>query len=244
MGGRFHRFGGFREYGWRVAKSPLSLHTATPAELRERLRAQGGATPFIVLRDDDDRQVIVELDDDRERLTIGRGDANDVALEWDARVSRTHAALERLGADWTVVDDGLSRNGTWVNGERVTARRRLRDGDVLRVGGTALAFCAPGLATRADATLTAEGVPVGDVLTPSQRRVLVALCRPYRDGAFATPASNPAIADELCLSVDAVKTTMRSLFDLFGIGDLPQNQKRASLALQALREGVVSRRDL
>jgi hypothetical protein len=44
--------------------------------------------------------------------------------------------------------------------------------------------------------------------------------------------------------VDAVKTTMRALFELFGIGDLPQNQKRASLALQALREGVVSRRDL
>jgi pSer/pThr/pTyr-binding forkhead associated (FHA) protein len=227
----------------RVADTPLSLHAATPAELRERLHAQAGAAPFLVLRDEDDRQVIVELAD-RARLTIGRGEANDFVLRWDARVSRTHVALERLGADWTVVDDGLSRNGTWVNGERVTARRRLRDGDVVRIGDTALAFCAPGRATRADATLTAEGVPVGDVLTPAQRRVLVALCRPYRDGAFATPASNRAIASELCISVDAVKTTMRSLFELFGIGDLPQNQKRASLALQALREGVVSRRDL
>ena len=56
--------------------------------------------------------------------------------------------------------------------------------------------------------------------------------------------SNPAIADELSVSVDAVKSTMRLLFDLFGIGDLPQNQKRASLALQALRGGVLSRRDL
>ena len=61
---------------------------------------------------------------------------------------------------------------------------------------------------------------------------------------LATPASNPAIADELSVSVDAVKSTMRLLFDLFGIGDLPQNQKRASLALQALRGGVLSRRDL
>jgi pSer/pThr/pTyr-binding forkhead associated (FHA) protein len=227
-----------------VADTPLGLHTATPAELRERLRAQAGAVPFLVLRDEHDRQVIVELAGDRARLTIGRSEVNDVALPWDARVSRTHAALERLGADWTVVDDGLSRNGTWVNGERVTARRRLGDGDVVRVGATALAFCAPERATRADATLTAEGVAVGDVLTPSQRRVLVALCRPYRDGAFATPASNRTIASELSVSVDAVKTTMRALFELFGIGDLPQNQKRASLALQALREGVVSRRDL
>jgi pSer/pThr/pTyr-binding forkhead associated (FHA) protein len=233
-----------RRYRWPVAKSPLSLHAASPVELRERLRAEAAAEPFLVLRDDEDRQVIVELEGERARLTIGRSEANDIALEWDARVSRTHAALERLGADWTIADDGLSRNGTWVNGERVTARRRLRDGDVVRVGATAVAFCAPGSGTRADATVTAEGLPVGEVLTPSQRRVLVALCRPYRDAAFATPASNPAIARELSVSVDAVKSTMRSLFDVFGIDDLPQNQKRAGLAQHALRDGIVSRRDL
>jgi hypothetical protein len=37
---------------------------------------------------------------------------------------------------------------------------------------------------------------------------------------------------------------MRALFDLFGVGELPQNAKRASLAQQALRDGVVARRDL
>jgi pSer/pThr/pTyr-binding forkhead associated (FHA) protein len=228
-----------------VAGTPLRPHVATPAELRERLRAEAAGAPFLVLRDEeDDRQLIVDLAGDAGRLTIGRDEAADVALAWDARVSRTHATLERLGSDWTIVDDGLSRNGTWVNEERVAARRRLRDGDVVRVGGTSLAFCAPGPGARADATLTAEGVPVGDVLTSSQRRVLVALCRPYRDAAFATPTSNPAIARELSVSVDAVKSTMRALFDLFGIGDLPQNEKRASLAVQALRGGVLSRRDL
>ena len=45
-----------------------------------------------------------------------------------------HAALERAGEEWTVVDDGLSHNGTFVAGERVTARRRLRDGDVIAIG--------------------------------------------------------------------------------------------------------------
>lgn len=227
-----------------MAGTPLRPHLATPTELRDRLRAEASGAPFLVLRDEDGRQFLVELAGDRGQLTIGRDEATDVALAWDARVSRTHATLERLGSDWTISDDGLSRNGTWVNEERVTARRRLRDGDVIRVGGTSLAFCAPGPGARADATLTAEGVPVGDVLTSAQRRVLVALCRPYRDAAFATPASNPAIADELSLSVDAVKSTMRLLFELFGIGDLPQNQKRATLALQALRGGVLSRRDL
>ena len=34
------------------------------------------------------------------------------------------------------MDDGLSRNGTFVNGERLSGRRRLTDGDTLRFGGT------------------------------------------------------------------------------------------------------------
>jgi DNA-binding NarL/FixJ family response regulator len=82
------------------------------------------------------------------------------------------------------------------------------------------------------------------VLTPAQRRVLLALCRPYRESDVASPASNREIAQELHVSVDAVKTTLRALFDLFGIEALPQNRKRAELALQAIRVGVVARRDL
>ena len=69
--------------------------------------------------------------------------------------------------------------------------------------------------------------PIGavlDVLTPAQRRVLVALCRPYKESTFATPASNQQIADELTISVDAVKTTMRKLFELFGLSSAGANQ--------------------
>lgn len=230
-------------YGDFMTRSPLGPHAATPLELRERLHAEASGAPFLVYRDGDDRQVIVNLGAAGDRLMIGRGESSDVSLPWDARVSRTHAALERLGAEWSVVDDGLSRNGTWVSGKRLTGRRRLRDGDVVVVGSTSIAFVSGG-STVADRTLTAGGVPLGDVLTPAQRRVLVALCRPYRDGGFATPAANAAIARELSVSVEAVKTTMRALFEVFGIPDLPQNQKRATLAQQALRSGAVTRRDL
>ena len=40
-----------------VAGTPLRPHVATPAELRERLRAEAAGAPFLVLRDEDDRQV-------------------------------------------------------------------------------------------------------------------------------------------------------------------------------------------
>jgi hypothetical protein len=228
-----------------MGRSPLDPHSATPAELRDRLRAEKRGRPLLVLRDGDDRQLLVDLDPVIERLTLGRSASADVRLAWDDRVSRVHAALERVGAAWAIVDDGLSRNGTWVNGERLVGRRVLRDGDAIRVGDTVLGFRAEDPDSGTVATRTAAGSPpTADVLTPAQRRVLLALCRPYRDSDVASPASNREIAQELHVSVDAVKTTLRALFDLFGIHGLPQNRKRAALALQAIRAGAVARRDL
>jgi DNA-binding NarL/FixJ family response regulator len=82
-------------------------------------------------------------------------------------------------------------------------------------------------------------------LSDTQRRVLIALCRPFRDGtAFATPATNQEIASEVFLGVDAVKMHLRALSAKFELGDLPQNQKRARLAERALQLGVVNTRDL
>jgi DNA-binding NarL/FixJ family response regulator len=73
--------------------------------------------------------------------------------------------------------------------------------------------------------------------------VLLALCRPVNASSFATPATNKQIADEVYLSVDAVKAHLRVLFDRFGIGEKPQNEKRASLAARVLQEGVLKPRD-
>jgi DNA-binding NtrC family response regulator len=49
-------------------------------------------------------------------------------------MSANHACLVRNGGSWTL-EDLHSRNGSYVNGERVTAHT-LRDGDVLEVGRT------------------------------------------------------------------------------------------------------------
>ena len=117
-------------------------------ELRERYDAEHAGVPFLHFRAGDGRQVIVTLDEHVGHRTIGRGDDTDITLGWDAKVSRLHAELEHAGGWWTIVDDGLSRNGTFVNGDRLQGRRRLYDGDTVRVGDTALSFGAPSSAGR------------------------------------------------------------------------------------------------
>jgi pSer/pThr/pTyr-binding forkhead associated (FHA) protein len=223
--------------------SPLQAHSASPAELRERIEAERTGRPFLVLREGHGPQRIVELESFGGRLSVGRGSSNEVALPWDTEVSRLHAELESIGGEWTVSDDGLSRNGTFVNGARISGRHRLRDGDVLRVGSTAIAFRRPEAEDSSPTKVASELPALGD-LPATQRQVLVALARPYKHDEFAVPQTNQAIADELHLSVDAVKAHLRSLFQRFGIEHLPQNQKRSRLVAEALQSGVLSTRDL
>lgn len=115
-----------------------------PTEVAALLSAESRATPFVTYRDRHDRQRIVELPEGGSTVTIGRGSWMDISLTWDDGASRLHTRLEPLGDDWTVIDDGTSRNGTFLNGQRVEGRRRLEDGDELLVGSTTLRVCMPG----------------------------------------------------------------------------------------------------
>ncbi len=61
-----------------------------------------------------------------------------VSLEHDVTVSRVHAVLENLGQAWSIRDVG-SRNGTFVNGRRVT-ENLLKDGWRVRLGEVEFIF--------------------------------------------------------------------------------------------------------
>ena len=214
------------------------------SELKARTEAERLGVPFLLYRDGEDKQQLFYFDGNVAQASVGRRDSSDLVLDWDDQVSRLHAQFERVDADWTVVDDGLSRNGTFVNGERLSGRRRLSDGDSVRFGGTTMIFRSPQLDDQAG-TAVASQIPTAVDLSTTQRRVLVALCRPYKDGtAFASPATNQQVAEELFLSVDAVKTHLRVLFAKFGIEQLPQNQKRIRLVERAFYAGLISERDL
>jgi len=214
------------------------------AELKAQIEAERRGRPFLVLRDGEGEQRIVVVEEGAAELWVGRGEAAGLRIDWDEEVSALHAQIEVVGGECTLLDDGLSRNGSFVGEERVHGRRRLRDGDTLRFGRTRVLFRRPG-ESAPEATVVAAEMPTAAVVSPGQRRVLIALCRPFKDGSnFSTPPTNQAIAEELHLSVDAVKTHMRALFERLGVEDLPQNQKRVALVERALQSGVVAPRDL
>jgi pSer/pThr/pTyr-binding forkhead associated (FHA) protein len=214
---------------------PQALRGVSPVELAERLRVERTGEPFLLYLDGEGRQCIFELAD-RRALSIGRQISNDVALPWDTEISRVHAMLEPVAQEWVLVDDGLSRNGSFVNGRRARFRHRLADGDRVTLGNTQIVFFGPGRRTAATTATARDSAP--PELSVAQRRVLAELCRPLRDDPFGAPPSNREIGDRLVISVETVKSHLHALFELFEVGDMPQNRKRAELVRRAFARGA------
>ena len=176
-----------------------------------------------------------------ERMTLGKALTNAVSLEHDPTVSRVHAVLENFGQAWSVRDLG-SRNGTYVNGEKIAAERILRSGDELRLGSSRLVFW---MTRGADAPADQETETGKTILRPprmTQRELDVrkVLCRPFvSDDPFPEPASVRRMAQELFVTEAAVKQHLQHLYDKFGIDT--DGDRRVRLANAAIRLGAVNR---
>lgn len=190
-------------------------------------------------RQPDGRWRMLPLDDEGP-LTVGRSPEAGISLGWDPEVSRLHAELSRHAGEWTLSDDGWSQNGTWVNGIRVTARRRLADGDQITVGKTVLTFHG----SRRDGlgpTLVPGELGSAPRFSEQQQRILRALCEPLLgDGDGVTPASDVEVAMKTEIPIEQVETELERLAHAFGAADLPMEVRRAEVALIALRSGLVS----
>jgi FHA domain/Bacterial regulatory proteins, luxR family len=213
------------------------------SDLQARVEGERAGRPFLLYRNGDDSQRLFFFAPDAMSASVGREAPADLLLDWDGQVSRLHARFERVDDDWDLIDDGLSRNGTFLNDQRLSGRRRLKDGDTLRFGTTTVTFRSP-QPEQPDAP-DAPGTASAVSLSTTQRRVLVALCRPYSAGTrFAGPASDEQIADELFLSAGVVRTHLRVLYAKLGVEQLSQAETRVRLVERAFSAGLISERDL
>jgi hypothetical protein len=221
-------------------ESPLISGHQSEEELAAREAAERRGERFLVYRDDDGRQVIHTLAEGRTTVTIGRRQEADVSIPWDPEMSRVHAELTVRAGEWTISDDGLSQNGTWVNGLRLAGRRRLADGDLVRVGRTMFAFCDP-VPIGTGPTLVPGELSATPRFSEQQQRVLRALCRPlFADGEGINPATDEEVAEATGIPLEAVVSELDHLGRALGLEDMPSPDQRAEIALLAMRSGLVS----
>src|SRR3954471_9030438 len=219
--------------------SSAMLGSRTPEEHEERRAALERGVPFLLFRDGDGRQRIEPLQDDAASITVGRRYEADVSLPWDPEASRLHAELSHRAGEWTIVDDGWSQNGTWVNGLRLAGRRRLADGDLVKIGRTILAFHQPGVGGPGPTMVQGE-LSATPRFSEQQQRLLRALCRPlFSDGDGFNPSSDLEVADATRIDVGVVTQELDLLARLFGLEDMPRPERRAEVALLAVRSGLV-----
>jgi hypothetical protein len=175
---------------------------------------------------------LVRLDVDS--VSMGKSVANAIVID-DPAVSRLHAVFERLPAGWTVRDLG-SRNGTYLNGDRVNGSAVVRPGDQIRVGSTDLIFRGPDIGNGEETSPLAPP----PLLTRRERDVLVSLCRPLAAGdMFCEPASIAAMAVQLTVTQDAVKKHLARLYSKFGVYE-GSGSRRVRLANAVLVTGAIS----
>jgi hypothetical protein len=224
-------------------ESPLTLDNATEEEREARKAAEALGERFLVFRDEEGRQHIHVLSGNLPTVTVGRRAEADISVPWDPEMSRLHAELQLHAGEWTVSDDGLSQNGTWVNGLRLAGRRRLNDGDLLKVGRTMFAYCDP-VPIGVGPTLVPGELSATPRFSEQQQRILRALCRPlFVDGEGINPSTDEEIAEATGITLEAVAGELDHLGRALGLEAMPAADQRAEIALLAMRSGLVSADD-
>ncbi|MBI5367894.1 MAG: FHA domain-containing protein [Planctomycetes bacterium] len=79
-----------------------------------------------------------DITGDPEIVLIGRDRTCFIQIQ-DENASRRHARILKVGQTFNV-EDMQSRNGTFVNEVQITAKRPLRDGDVVRIGAVKMVW--------------------------------------------------------------------------------------------------------
>jgi len=153
-------------------------------------------------------------------VTIGRDQANDLVLDDDTKVSRSHAELQFRDGQWLLLDLD-SRNGTTVNMRRI-GQHPLRDGDRIQLGGIILVYLASD-----DPNATDVGIGVRrrvSELSARERQVVMLLAQGLTDRE---------IGEQLFISVSTVRSHLDRVAEKTGF------RRRAELTRLAVEFGFV-----
>lgn len=93
-------------------------------------------------------------------MRVGRSEDNDLPLTADNSASQYHAKID-LVAGQAFITDLSSRNGTWVNGKRITGATRLKHGDKVLVGDTVFRLKVGNRSLEADAKPAGAAMGLG-----------------------------------------------------------------------------------
>ena len=217
------------------------------ALLSERISEARRGLPYLSYSDGNGRQKVFDLEGES-RVRIGRNPANDVPLAWDVEVSRSHASLIDVDGSWVLLDDGRSHNGSFVNGQRVADRHRpqgwghpalRRDADPLpvsaRPSGIRARLGPPPQDRRPRSTCRARcSSPKCSNGCWSPSALLVDDSAPT-SGA----AADEEIANQLALSVEAVRENLWALSHVYDAEELPEDERVARIVERARRSGVI-----
>lgn len=168
---------------------------------------------------------------------IGRSSQNDLKLSADPALSRFHAEIQKVGGVY-FISDLESRNGTFVNGNRIKGKVRLTSGDRIGVGETEIVF---GTESMPFVTLDESSVPT-DLNTTSipLEDILHPVTSPKKEPAKVAKARERAQADILPIITQAGRELIqhRPLEEVFElIMDLVFKAIPAERACLMLREG-------
>ncbi|NJM97558.1 MAG: adenylate/guanylate cyclase domain-containing protein [Phormidesmis sp. RL_2_1] len=140
--------------------------------------------------------------------TVGRSDDNSFVL-CDRWISRNHAMLQHMDTgEYYLIDLG-SRNGSFLNGRRVSVPVTLHNGDAITFGQTQLNFYCPTLEP-AEAVEYGDGINLMPTATLHVRRLISVLVVDIRDYTIMTRQ-----LDEKVLS-EAIGTWFRYAGEIIG----------------------------
>jgi pSer/pThr/pTyr-binding forkhead associated (FHA) protein len=150
----------------------------------------------LIIEDDEGRKTVVPV---RDEITIGRQDGNTIRLT-ERNVSRRHARLLKENGNVLIEDLG-SYNGVRVNGEKITGRTRIKEGDLVEIGDYDLGIqgkLETSTATPAAGTTRAPTIPPGSMKPPSRPATMPPQAAPggvmaAAQAAFASEKTAPAV---------------------------------------------------